>query len=238
MKLKKLMALALSGVLAVSMLAGCNNVSNGDENNGGDPVDPGVNGVSASVGALVKEDLGEDYPTYVTFADSAALDEDLQYAVEFAGVLDIMPQYVLCDTLTGVDNSIYSRLQTAVGDTGVFVNTIGDNDVLKAAENTSNTMDDAVAIDLRAISSAIGENAINQQVAEMVAPWVDEYLYSTEEDGSANGSNYNHEYTVSVSTYTKTVNSSIGGIIGTGVGAADPAVTFVAVQVVRTSTHQ
>ena len=242
MKLKKIASLMLAGVMAVSMLTACGD--NAIDNNPGDDdsIDPGINGVSAAVGALVKEELGDDYPAYVTFADSAELDKDLQYAVEYAGVMDIMPNYIWSDTLTGVAGDVYGRLQTAVGDTGVLVNSIGDNDVLKAAENTGMTMEDAVAVDMRAISSSIGENALNQHIAEMVAPWVDEYVYSTDDSTGNNGSNYNHTYTVSVSTYTKTVNSSMNGSLTNGSGnmqgAADPAVTFVAVQVVRTSTHQ
>ena len=224
--------------MAVSMLTACGD--NAIDNNPGDDdsIDPGINGVSAAVGALVKEELGDDYPAYVTFADSAELDKDLQYAVEYAGVMDIMPNYIWNDTLTNVALDVYGRLQTAVGDTGVFVNNIGDNDVLKAAETTGMTMEDAV--DMKAISSSIGENALNQHIAEMVAPWVAEYVYSTDDSTGTNGSNFNHTYTVSVSTYTKTVNSSMNGSLtgGNVQGAADPAVTFVAVQVVRTSTHQ
>ena len=238
MKLKKIASLALAGVMAVSMLTACGD--NAIDNNPGDDdsIDPGINGVSAAVGALVKEELGDDYPAYVTFADSAELDKDLQYAVEYAGVMDIMPNYIWNDTLTNVALDVYGRLQTAVGDTGVFVNNIGDNDVLKAAETTGMTMEDAV--DMKAISSSIGENALNQHIAEMVAPWVAEYVYSTDDSTGTNGSNFNHTYTVSVSTYTKTVNSSMNGSLtgGNVQGAADPAVTFVAVQVVRTSTHQ
>ncbi len=242
MKLKKIASLMLAGVMAVSMLTACGD--NAIDNNPGDDdsIDPGINGVSAAVGALVKEELGDDYPAYVTFADSAELDKDLQYAVEYAGVMDIMPNYIWNDTLTNVALDVYGRLQTAVGDTGVLVNNIGDNDVLKAAETTGMTMEDAVAVDMKAISSSIGENALNQHIAEMVAPWVAEYVYSTDDSTGANGSNFNHTYTVSVSTYTKTVNSSVNGSLTNGTGnmqgAADPAVTFVAVQVVRTSTHQ
>ena len=244
MKLKKIASLMLAGVMAVSMLTACGD--NAIDNNPGDDdsIDPGINGVSAAVGALVKEELGDDYPAYVTFADSAELDKDLQYAVEYAGVMDIMPNYIWNDTLTGVAGDVYGRLQTAVGDDandGVYVSNIGSNDVLKAAENTGMTMEDAVAVDMRAISSSIGENALNQLIAEKINEIVkiEDYLYSTRDGNSNNGSNYNHTYTVSVSTYTKTVNSSMNGNVANGMqGAADPAVTFVAVQVVRTSTHQ
>ena len=249
MKLKKIASLMLAGVMAASMLAGCQtNVKPEDPE---DPIDPGTNGVSAAVGALIA-----DVPEYVTFKDSSDLDADLQYAVEFAGVLDVMPQYVTCDKLTMVDDSIQSRLKDAVDVTPyASIYDIGDEDVLLEAEKENTyKIDDAVAVEIRAISSAIGENAVNKMVAEMIDEYVVDYEYSTRFTTGGNGGNYNHTYTVSVSTYTKAVNSSNvggviggvdtswnginGGIIGGNVGAADPAVTFVAVQVVRTSTHQ
>ena len=246
MKLKKITSLMLAGVMAVSMLAGCSGNTINDNTGDDDSIDPGINGVSAAVGALVKEKLDDKYPAYVTFSDSAELNKDLQYAVEYAGVMDIMPNYIWSDTLTGVANDVYSRLQTAVGDDDpdVTVGNIGSDTILKAAENTGMTMEDAVAVDMRAISSSIGENALNQLIAEKINEIVkiEDYLYSTQDGDDNNGSNYNHTYTVSVSTYTKTVNSSMNGSLTSGTGnvqgAADPAVTFVAIQVVRTSTHQ
>ena len=268
MKLKKIASLMLAGVMAASMLAGCQN-TNVKPEDPEDPIDPGTNGVSAAVGALIA-----NVPEYVTFKDSSDLDADLQYAVEFAGVMDVMPQYVGYDKFTdqgytfgkdegAVANDIVSRLQGRVSDkynTKITFRNIGSNQVLKDAEKVDTyKIDDATTVAVRAVSSAIGENAVNQMTAEMIDDYVTKYLYSTQTAGNeAEGGNYNHTYTVSVSTYTKAVNSSnVGGVIGGGVvvdsmltdivaggiaggnvGAANPSVTFVAVQVVRTSTHQ
>ena len=265
MKLKKIASLALAGVMAVSMLAGCSNTSNNGNNgnNGGDPIDPGTAGVSAAVATRVADVLDpKEIPEYVSFKDSTALDSNLEYAVEFAGVTNVLPQYVLFDKLTPVMPDIYDRLHDAVGDEydGVKIWNIGDVDTLQKAENEDGyKIDDEVAVELWAVSSAIGENAVNQMIAEKIAETVADYQYAINNTNNdkTDGGNYNHEYTVSVSTYTKTVNSSsIGGGIGVdvtpygiggvdvdfgvsaGVGAEKPAVTFVAVQVVRTSTHQ
>ena len=228
MKLKKIASLALAGVMAISMLAGC---SNNSTETPVEPVEPGTNGISAEVGALI-----EDVPAYVTFKDSSDLDSDLKYAVEFAGVWDVLPTYVHVDTLQGVAADVYNRLTEAVDTNWANYTTIGDEATLLAAE-TANTyeIDDAVAVDMRAVSSAIGENAVKQQIAEMIDDVVVAYEYSTRNTAGGNGGNYNHEYTVSISTYTKAVNSSF---VNGNYGAADPAVTFIAVQVVRTSTHQ
>ena len=239
MKLKKLMALALSGVLAVSMLAGCNG-NKAPVDDGTDPIEPGTNGVSTEVGTLTADYLDtyldDEIPEYVTFADDADLDSSLQYVVEFAGVDDVLLQYMHNDNLHRVAGDLYSRLQNAVGDDNwVNWNSIGSMAALKRAEaQDSYKIDDETVVELFAVSSAIGENAVNQLIAEELADEarIQGYLYST--SGRGENGNYNHEYTVSVSTYTKAVNSS--SVLGSG--AADPAVTFVAVQVVRTSTHQ
>ena len=266
MKLKKIASLALAGVMAVSMLAGCSNTSNNGNNgnNGGDPIDPGTAGVSVAVKDRVAANIApNEIPEYVSFKDSTTLDSNLEYAVEFAGVTNVLPQYVLFDKLTPVMPDIYYRLHDAVGDEydGVTIKNIGDVATLQDAENEDGyKIDDEVAVELWAVSSAIGENAVNQMIAEKIDGIVTKYQYAinnTNKHDKTDGGNYNHEYTVSVSTYTKTVNSSsIGGGIGVdvtpygiggvdvdfgvsaGVGAEKPAVTFVAVQVVRTSTHQ
>ena len=85
----------LAGVMAVSMLAGCSNTSG----NGGqlppDDDDGEVTGISADVGALVKEKSDQDpFPSYITFEDSAELDADLAYAAGFADVWDSLLGYV------------------------------------------------------------------------------------------------------------------------------------------------
>ena len=248
MKLKKIASLMLADVMAVSMLAGCQN-TNVDPEQPTDPIQPGTNGVSAAVEARVAANLdkiNDEIPEYVTFQDSSDLDANLEYAVEYAGVLDIMPQYVVADELetVPVDYDIYNRLQVAVGDDpvdGVAIWNIGDVQTLEEAENVNSyEIDDEVAVVMYAISNAIGENAVNQMIAEQIDDCVADYEYSTRHVNNVGnaGGNYNHEYTVSISTYTKAVNSSIVGAAGIIGGAADPAVTFVAVQVVRTATHQ
>ena len=246
MKLKKIASLMLAGVMAVSMLAGCQN-ANVDPEQPTDPIEPGTAGVSADIKSLVETWKDEEIPSYVTFSDSAELNSDLEYAVEYAGVDSILPGY-FTNKVEGVDydDTINYRLREAVEATGfadgqpITVWNIGKDLILQNAENHSGyEIDDASAVVLYAVSSAIGENAMKQMVAEEIGDAFYSYNYSIE---NTNGGNYNHEYTVSVSTYTKAVNSTGAGIIdwpiGGGIAAEDPAVTFIAVQVVRTSTHQ
>ena len=249
MKLKKIASLMLAGVMAASMLAGCQNTGVKPEDPT-DPIQPGTNGVSAAVETRVAANLDavdDEIPEYVTFADDNDLDNALEYAVEYAGVQLVMPGYVELENLTNWNNSkVREVLAGEVGDDltdRVEISNIGSTDTLQDAEDVdSYQIEDEVAVNLYVVSSAIGENAVNQMLADEIAYDIASYEYSTRNGYNTDGGNYNHEYTVSVSTYTKTVNSSVeGGFLG-GIGhidgAADPSLTFVAVQVVRTATHQ
>ena len=248
MKLKKIASLMLAGVMAASMLAGCNTTSNQPQNPN-NPVQPGTNGLSNEVADLI----GEKVPEYVTFKDDTKLDDALKFAVEFAGVNDILRQYMHDDTLQNVDNSIYERLAKAVGDDmtdNVWYTNIGDESILKKAEEADDyELADVVASDVTAVSSTIGENAVKTLIAEKLASEVADYKYSTKSSTNvATGADdFNFEYTVSVSTYTKTIDGvGEGGLgwngnlndLGHVDSAAKPGVTFVAIQVVRTAEHQ
>ena len=248
MKLKKIASLMLAGVMAASMLAGCNTTSNQPQNPN-NPVQPGTNGLSNEVADLI----GEKVPEYVTFKDDTKLDDALKFAVEFAGVNDILRQYMHDDTLQNIDPVIYERLAKAVGDDvtdGVYYNNIGDEYILRNAERLDDyKLDDVVASDVTAVSSTIGENAVKTLIAEKLEDVVAAYKYSTKgatsDDNGAD--DFNFEYTVSVSTYTKTIDGvGEGGLgfngdikdLGHVDSAAKPGVTFVAIQVVRTAEHQ
>ena len=238
MKLKKIASLAMAGALAVSMLAGCSTTGTVTPNQPSAP----ATSVSANVDALVNQ------PAYVTFADSTQLDAALKDAVEYAGVLDVMPDYVITDTLSAVNASVSSVLDREVG-----VTTMSDrvtpitlwnigvaSTLLDAEQQNGYQIPNAVAAQMYVVSSAIGQKAIERQIAGIFAT-IPEYQYSvgsTDGTTTEDGGNYNHTYTVSISTCTKTVNSSVVGVGGVGVGAANPEVTFVAIQVVRTATHQ
>ena len=242
MKLKKIASLALAGVMAVSMLAGC--ATTKPETKPEKPTE--TSSISKEVGALIK-----NVPSYVTFEDSTSLDAGLKKAVEYAGVIDVMPGYVYCDTLADVQADVAARLgitnSTVFGNKPLTIYTgvaneycIGGQTALKAAEVgvTGNTLPAATVTDMFVVSTAVGENAVKQMVAEKLAD-VAGYGYSVADNGTdKTQGNFNYTYTVSVSTCTKAVNSSINGGNNGFQGAADPSVTFVAVQVVRTATHQ
>ena len=238
MKLKKIASLMLAGVMAVSMLAGCSTTSNDQPTNPTDPIQPGTDGISNAVEARIDGDV----PEYVTFADDKDLDDALQYAVEYAGVGDVLPDYMHANSLVLVNPVLSDILKEEVGDDSTAtVGNIGLTPTLQLAENQSSySIPDEVAVDMYAVSSVIGENAVNQMVADYMDSIVAAYEYSTRSDDGwyADGGNYNYEYTVSVSTYTKAIDGVGDGNFLHFDAASNPGVTFVAIQVVRTATHQ
>ena len=244
MKLKKLMALAMAGVLAVSMLAGCD----GNTINGNDPVDPDApaTGISANVGSRV-EDLAlkaddEADLDHLTFTDDDDVTAALNDAVGGAGVQDVLNGYVYSDVISELadNHAVRARVAELLEPTeDVWFTNIGDVD--------GEDGDTVSALRVYAVSDVIDENTVKQQIAR-------ELTGENVSGGNAiNVVNYGHhnnvwnyEYTISVAMSTKTVNSAnVGGIVVGGdftlgelTGAENPTVTFVAVQIVRTAAHQ
>ena len=253
MKLKKIASLALAGVMAVSMLAGCSTNNTNDDKK--EPDAPAT-GVSAEVGALVK-----DAPKYVTFADSSKLDSALDYAMQWAGVRFILDNYVNKTDLQDVTepeltDALKSKLNIG---TDVDVKNLEDIGAIKVDTDGKG----AVAYELYAVSGIIGKDAVEQKIANELANVVKDYKAYDKD----NGDNWYYDYTVSVSIDSKTSNSAgvgnvnggihgsvtdvdlggfgsivsgaiNGGIHGDSTSAENPTVTFVAVQVVRTARAQ
>ena len=82
MKLKKIVSLALAGVMAVSMLAGCaNNGGNGGNDSGKEPVTQPATGVAAAF----NDAQSSTNKAKVVFSNDASLDAALSQAVKAAG---------------------------------------------------------------------------------------------------------------------------------------------------------
>ena len=249
MKLKKIASLALAGIMAVSMLTACQTTSNNGNNGGENGTNPPVqtSGLSAAVEARLSKDLLD----YVTLKDSTELDADLEYAVEYVGVREIVDGFVnVNDLLLSVESPNFNAaLETEVGvnnmmgtGTQYTVYNIGDNKTLvndEKASEQSTTMRDAVAVESYVISGQIGDRAVQQKIADAIDNYIYDYLYTVIEadqvsGGGFSGGNWNYNYTVSISASTVDTNSVIvednfgkwDGIIG----AENPDVTYVAVQ--------
>ena len=106
----------------------------------------------------------------------------------------------------------------------VEIDSIGDKSVLVEAEKADEDkmeIDDAKAVQLYVTSGVIGSDALNYLVATKIDDIIEEYEHVVQYGG--NNGIYDHNYTVSVSTSSKSVNGA--------------EATFVAVQVVRSSVR-
>ena len=137
MKLNKVLALALSGVMAVSMLAGCK----GDSGNGGQggqeqpPVD--------SIAADINDELSDANKKKISFVDSADLEGKLTTAIELNGTMTLPGHEDVAETmgkLTGkkADQATYDSM---IGNTKaknyevLLVRTYEDKTTLASALN-------------------------------------------------------------------------------------------------------
>ena len=253
MKLKKIASLMLAGVMAASMLAGCQT-----SNNNGNNEDPDVPVVTDGVSADVEDRLAAniapaEIPGYISFADDADLDEALTYAVQYAGVKEVANGYInFDDSLQPVWNlNIIDELEEAIGVTANdTVQAIGDNDTLVAVERAAGqamTLPDAKAVQVYVVSGEIEDPARNEMIADAVESYVTDYqrVITNNNDWQGwdisdefAGGNFKFSYEVSVSTCKADANSVIWSDNNGFQGVENPDVTFVAVQVVRTAEAQ
>ena len=130
MKLNKVLALALSGVMAVSMLAGCKGGSaNGEQDNTEQPV------VSTDA-VKVMNDAQKD----VVFANDETLEAALASVVDKVKVADISDAAYQATQFTSARN-IYNELSPKVVNlSGTALSTTYGNSKLTAAKKTTNTV--------------------------------------------------------------------------------------------------
>ena len=231
MKLKKIASLALAGVMAVSMLAGC--ATTKPETKPEEPTE--TSSLSKEVGDEVAKLVAPNtVPNYVKFEDSDSLTKALQRGVEAAGVDAITTGYVTFKTLqnasTVYDAAGFKRDVNTVADLGSQAELVKAETEAAGKDTVPNDYFYATFV----ISTAVGENELKAQIAKQLMD-VAEYQYTVKKDSSVQeNANFNFNYVVSVSTCTKSANSAFTG----GNGAANPSVTYVAIQIVRTGTHQ
>ena len=130
MKLNKVLALALSGVMAVSMLAGCKGGSaNGEQGNTEQPV------VSTDA-VKVMNDAQKD----VVFANDETLEAALASVVDKVKVADISDAAYQATQFTSARN-IYNELSPKVVNlSGTALSSTYGNSKLTAAKKTTNTV--------------------------------------------------------------------------------------------------
>ena len=211
MKLKKVVSLALAGVLAVSMLAGCGT----DKKPGSGEGETTSTGYSAELGKYVDTKLD-----YVTFADNAADQAALQTQVDSMTDTAVLTAK---GWMKAPDEQVFK--DEAKLDVVAFWNEMEDN-----ADKNMN-----VTYKLGSVYVADSTQSLSQ-VLKTVAKELtsgDRLLTEakTPEQGSADGLTYDYHYTVSVSVVERDVTTAIG-TAGINLGSR----YFVAVTITRTST--
>ena len=213
MKLKKIASLALAGVMAVSMLAGCSNTSN----NGGQPLPPpedddNTTGYSVTLGNKI-EASSETIANmdYITFEDDADVDAALEKAVGNIGfgattIGSVLPGKIYnidratneANNIDGVDLMIDSFVEDLDIENG-WLNVEGIED----AFNSPNVEDgDTVrAAALYVIDGTVEMDSVLNQVAADV----DEYLEDLPNVNDDNTARVTYDYVVSASVVNKPV---------------------------------
>ena len=234
MKLKKLMALAMSGVLAVSMFAGCSTVSEKPENPTDEPDTPVSN-----YSTTFWNNLDEGQKN-ITCADSAELTAALTTAVGRAGALTISENYWGTDFIRPV--SIYSRPASLASVASKLAELTGadneelfitaDNDM--GMESTLNqvvngeyaqTDDDITAVALFVVDGTIDVDQALEDVAERLDEVIQD-LQPTSQNSIYNVA-YEYKYTGAVSVVSKSIDNLDG-----------MKVNFIAVQIDRTTVQR
>ena len=232
MKLKKIASLMLAGVMAVSMLAGCQTTSNDQPTQPEEPTNP-VTGYSA----VLESKLSAHAQDKIDMSDDADLTAALDYVVGNVGNNAITQEFLNtmqdgrinyiegsdADVLRLVYTKLYDKMSAKAKWEGAaagvidHLNPTDDDDAYNYY-----TKNDVNAVLLYAVDGGVElENAIEQvanNIDQAIVDLTDEYKVNN----TNNGATTNFHYTGSVATCTKTFESGHG-----------LSVTFIAVEVVR-----
>ncbi len=232
MKLKKIASLALAGVMAVSMLAGCgegisNSGSSSSENTS----------TASGYSKVLADNLSDDVTDkkYVTFQDNAQDEAALRQSLNNLNTVALLKQSVgqKLECIDNWDQNGFAEMLNDFADAVKFTDgvDIKESDLSMEWYSTdayvNRTVKDGTVY---VIDGAVGANEAVKQVAAKI----EQYLKQLPEDNTANLSStssnfdvYDYEYTVSVSVVNKAVNAN---------NWSNASVTFIAVTVTRTAT--
>ena len=207
MKLKKIVSLALAGIMAVSMLTACG--SNSTENGGASSEG---NTATTGVSAALYDELSLTAQRNVTFSDSSKLDAALKEVVEnYVSEADAVAAY---RNGFAHDNTTLAAAWTKLADKLDAVENIGVN--VYKADKTSTGVVIAVA----------GQGMSDQAILEETAEWIEDAVEGFIAE-SADGK-YGYTYTASASIVEKS---------GVGAMGTNRTVKYIAVSVTRTVTE-
>ena len=233
MKLKKIASLMLAGVMAASMLAGCQTTSNEQPTQPEEPTTP-----STGYSSMLEDKMSVQVTNKTVFQDDANLNAALDYAVGNIGNDKITASFVesavgsgsvrfinenWSSAFTGVIDTMRDKLDVKADWNNTDTNTLDNirpmedaNHYANYTKNNVNTLlvyvvDDGVKI----------PNALDQIKNRIQSTWEDE-LYDDFKVGNNDNSGRDYHYDCSVAVSNRNFES------GHGVG-----VNFIAVEVTR-----
>ena len=204
MKLKKIASLMLAGVMAVSMLAGCNTASNGGNNGEGEGEGEGTTttGYSVAFGEKVEKlssvVKGKDY---VTFADNANDQAALEDALNNAGALQILGGTV--SSTVSDANDIPDAIQADFED-AAKLNRYGINNGAGNVFNGTSTINRTTKVgSVYYVDGTVSmDKALDQLAARLNGLFATLQKDSTEDNDDVE--TWDFDYTISVSVVNKT----------------------------------
>ena len=212
MKLKKIVSLALAGIMAVSMLTAC---GEGDSNSTVTP--PVDNTTSTGLSAQLGDEASALTNSKVTFADSTALNSALKHAVGNIGDRTISQAFI-----QGINNVEYlgSNLMQSWAAVSATVGVLEDDmdvDVAMAATvadtvnglNPSNAQYDENnynTVMLFAVDSGVEMTSIIEQLSNQIDDDMDDLVTSFNVNDKNNDDQHevSYHYTCSVASTSKT----------------------------------
>ena len=157
MKLNKVLALALSGVMAVSMLAGC---SGNGSNNGGQNGEGETPIVESGAAASVIAALDSETKAKVSFSSNATLQTNLETAIRYLGAGS---NDVTADNI----RNVMLRIDANLADETEFPY-VGANNVGAPNENEDKTVQSVTLVHMLGVAGADEAYA-----AKQLAAWID-----------------------------------------------------------------
>ena len=209
MKLKKIASLALAGIMAVSMLAGCNG-SNGDNSgaSSSEPTNP-----ATGISTIFYNELSKAAQNSLEMSDSSDLNNALTKIIEDLDTSDVRAAYN--------DGATYSNtLSTAIAAPALLDCEVG----IASAEDADDVKDETTYTSVYTVGYDINDKGALKDVVKMI----DNYLSQLPASGEdSDGNEYDYDWNGSVSVADKTFINNNG---------VERSVKYVAVSLTQTPT--
>ena len=208
MKLKKIASLALAGIMAVSMLAGCKDGGNG--NNGSSSSEP--TNPATGISTIFYNELSKAAQNSLEMSDSSDLNNALTKIIEDLDTNDIRGAY-------STDATYSNTLSTAIAAPALLDCEVG----IASAEDADDVKDETTYTSVYTVGYDINDKGALKDVVDAI----DDVLSQLPTTGEADDDTYEYDWTGSVSVANRTFINDNG---------VERSVKYVAVSLTQTPT--